>query len=470
VFGPGHDGRSLVFLQLFDSNSAERTKFGWQVSEMNAIAQRKHTPKKDTVATTGEIFSDSTVLEVVCAPKASRQLKLLFWNGTKGAVSSRHIHDGCLYQPADVPPSLYYATRFPVRYESHHSARQLLNRTEQLFTRYLHFAERESRLLAVFAMSTWIADRLPIAPALVISGPDPTSGIELLKLLHCLCRRPVLLGEITPLGLRALPTQFSLTLLINQQGLRPAMLRLLSVAQHRGMHLIGNRGNLIDFYCPKAIFCGSDTIEGLSESAIQISTAQAGGRWIAIDEQLQAKIADEFQPQLLSYRLHNVCKSSALNVAVESFSAATTQLAFIIGLCLSEDAELARETVQLLQAQDDDLRAQQLLDVNCVLLEVLWGLIHKSESNAVMVSDLAKFVNALLHSRGGELHYSPVEIGWKLHAAGIPRHATAAGRQVVLDAANHGRLHTLARSYLSLAQNALECKDCGDFKQRTESK
>ena len=53
-------------------------------------------------------------------------------------------------------------------YEPHNSARQLLNRTEQLFSRYLHFAERDSGLLAVFAMSTWIAGRLPTAPALVI--------------------------------------------------------------------------------------------------------------------------------------------------------------------------------------------------------------------------------------------------------------------------------------------------------------
>lgn len=411
---------------------------------MDATARRNHRTKKGTVVTTGETFSDGTMLEVVCAPNPSRQLDLLFWNGTNGTVSSRFIHDGCVYQPAEVPASLYQATRFPVRYEPHNSARQLLNRTEQLFSRYLHFAERESRLLAVFAMSTWIADRLPTAPALVISGPDQRSGIELLKLLHCLCRRPVLLTEITPLGLRALPTQFSLTLLINQQGLRPAMLRLLSVAQYRGMHLLGNRGNLIDFYGPKAIFCGSDTIELLSESAIQISTAQGGGRRIAMDEQLQKRIADEFQSQLLSYRLQKVSKLSTLNFAVESLSPATEQLAFMIGVCLSEDAEVARETVQLLRAQDDDLRAQQLLDVNCVLLEVLWGLMHKSEFNVVMVNDLAKFVNALLHSRGGELHYSPVEIGWKLHAAGIPRHATAAGRQVVLDASNRRRLHELA--------------------------
>jgi len=326
----------------------------------------------------------------------------------------------------------------------------------------LHFAERESRLLAVFAMSTWIADRLPTAPTLVISGPDQRSGIELLRLLHCLCRRPVLLAEVTALGLRTLPSHFSLTLLISQQRLRPAMLRVLSVAQHRGMHLLGSRGTLIDIYGPKAIFCGSDAMDSFSESAIQISTAQAGGRSIAIDEQLQKRVADEFQPQLLSYRLQNVSNLSTSGIEVENLSSATEQLAFIIAASLREEPELARETVRLLQAQDDDIRAQQLLDVDVLLVEVLWGLIHKGAYNAVMVNDLAKFVNVLLQDRGETSYYSPVEIGWKLHTAGIPRHATAAGRQVVLDAANRRRIHNLARCYeLSFAKSVPGCRDCG---------
>jgi hypothetical protein len=425
---------------------------------MKATAQLKGEPK--TVVTTGQIFPDGTILELVCALNWSRRLDLLFWNGIKATVSSRVAHDGCFYEPADVPPSLYHATRFPVRYDPYNSVRHLLNQTEQLFTQYLHFADREARLLAVFAMSTWIADRLPTAPTLVISGPDQRSGIGLLKLLHCLCRRPVLLAEVTPVGLRALPIQFSLTLLINQQGLRPAMLRFLNVAQHRGMHVLGNRGTLIDLYGPKAIFCGGDVIESLSESAIQISTAQASGRWIAIDEQLQKRIADEFQPQLLSYRLQNVSKLSTSGIEVEKLSAATEQLAFIIAASLSEDPELARETVRLLQAQADDIRAQQLLDVDRVLVEVLWGLIHKEATNAVLVNDLAKYVNVLLQSRGVQLSYSAVEIGWKLRAAGIPRHAIAAGREVVLDVVNRRRIHNLACYYdFSSAQSVPDCRE-----------
>jgi hypothetical protein len=226
----------------------------------------------------------------------------------------------------------------------------------------------------------------------------------------------------------------------------------------------------IDLYGPKAIFCRSDVIESLSESTIQISTAQTGGRCIAIDEQLQERIANEFQPQLLSYRLQNVSKVSTLELEGENLSASTEQLAFIIAASLSEDRELAQETVRLLQAQDEDIRAQQLLDVHRVLVEVLWGLIHKSAFNAVLVKDLANFINVVLQSRGEPVNYSPEEIGWKLSALGIPRHAIAAGREVLLDAANRLRIHKLARAYdLPFAQRVPGCRQCC-LKEATDDK
>jgi hypothetical protein len=64
-------------------------------------------------------------------------------------------------------------------------------------------------------MNTWLADRSPNALTLAISGPDQQLGIQLLRLLRCLCHHPVMLAELTPGSYRML--RLSLRLLLDQQ-------------------------------------------------------------------------------------------------------------------------------------------------------------------------------------------------------------------------------------------------------------
>ena len=143
------------------------------------------------------------------------------------------------------------------------------------------------------------------------------------------------------------------------------------------------------------------------------------------------------------------------------FTAATRGLAIALGACLSEDPELARETIQLLRSQDDDARAEKQCDVSSVVVEVLWGRVHHGSQKAITVAELAKLVNALLRSRGDELNYSAEEIGWKLRVMGVRRHSSVAGRQVLLDQGTRRQIHDLACAYdLPCTLAAENCSDC----------
>lgn len=66
--------------------------------------------------------------------------------------------------------------------------------------RHLGLPESESGLIACFAISTWLADRLPNALTLTISGPDEQLGIQLLRLVRCVCHHPMMLAEPTPVA------------------------------------------------------------------------------------------------------------------------------------------------------------------------------------------------------------------------------------------------------------------------------
>ena len=431
---------------------------------MNIKTKTKSTTvngSRECISTAGEIFTDGIMIELVAGSMELNRSDLLLWNGSRATVGPRVEHGGCIYEAPALPPSLYRATRFPSGCHDYSSARSLFITITDLFKHHLDFPEVESSLLACFSVSTWLADHLPVAPTLMISGPDQELGIDVLRLLSCLCRHPLMLAEVTPRDFRSLCTQLSLTLLLNQQELKPNMQRLFRASNHRGLHLSGNRGNVVDCYGPKAFFCGNDAaLDILDGGVIHISAAPSQSQSSALDESVQNKIANDLQPQLLMYRLENSGKVPE-SVDVSKFTFATRPLARTLAACFPEDSELARDTVQLLGLQDEEVRGQRSLDVNCAIVEILWGIVHDRKQQPVRVNELTKFVNALLRSRGETLAYSAEEIGWKLRDLNIPRHTSSSGRQVLLGRNTSQRVHILAQAYdLHLQSVEVRCPDC----------
>ena len=434
-----------VPVRRFALNSKAKTK-----------AKRASHATNGCIITPGEIFADGAMIELVAGSSGLNKPELLLWTGSKATVGPRVEHGGCVYEAPDGAPSLYGTMRLPSRISGYNSARGLFAAIGDLFQHHLDLPERESSLLACFSISTWLADRVPTAPSLTIVGPEPELGIEVLRLLSCVCRHPLLLAEVTPGGFRSLPMPLGLTLLLSQQDLKPNLHRLFRASSYRGLLLPGNRGSVVDLYGPKAIFCGNDDAVGtLSGGVIHISLMPSQLQSSGLDEQMQNEIANSFQPRLLLYRLKNFGKVHESQADVARFTFATRQLAHTLAVCFPEDPELARDAVELLQPQDEEVREQRSRDVNCAIVEILWALTHKGKQREVRVDELAKDVTALLQSRGENLIYSAEEVGWKLSKLNIPRRSSRSGRQVLLGRDTHQSVHRMARAY------DLPCEEAG---------
>ena len=289
----------------------------------------------------------------------------------------------------------------------------------------------------------------------------------MLRLLSCVCRHPLMLAELTPCSFRSLPMQLSLTLLLDQQLLGPNVQRLLRASSYRGMHLPGNGGRVVSLYGSKAIFCGNEAaVDTLSGGEIHISLAPSELQLPPLDEQTQNEIANDFQPRLLMYRLKNCKKVRESRVDVSKFTFATRHLARTLAACFPDDSELASDTVQLLQPQDEEVRGQRTRDVNCAIVEILCDMIHDGKERDITVNELAKNVNGLLRSRGEILEFSAEEVGWKLRDLNIPRHNSSVGRQVLLERDTSQRVHRLAEVYdLPYSRRVMEgCPDCNQAK------
>jgi hypothetical protein len=418
--------------------------------------------KGPRIPTAGELFPDGHAIELVADPEHRGKLKLLEWDGKKATAASLVAHGGLVYEPLGLENSIFRAMRLPTRCAEYASTKDLFADVAGLFKKYLDLPEHDADQLAGWSFSTWFSDCLPSAPGLSVYSPDLNRESNLQRLLACTCRRPLALAEVTSSSFRLLPMQLRPTLLLNRAGLTPRVCTLLHTSTHRGFYLPGSKGGMLDPYGAKALFAGMNADSVLNGEAIQFSLAPAQHHSLVSDACLD-RIARQFQPRLLMYRLLNSRKVRECRFDVPTFTFPTRELARNLGACLPDDPGLAQCLVDLLEAQDRDARAQRCTDVDSAIVEVILVFFHKQEVREVGVQKVTELTNTLLRARGEILEYSPEEIGRKMARLGLRRHRNAAGQNLLLCREVSRRVHRLGRFYgvLSPQKNgAPTCAEC----------
>lgn len=87
-------------------------------------------------------------------------------------------------------------TRLPTAISPNATLEDLLQKTQKCVSTYVDLQPQHVRLVSNFVLYTWFADRLTVASYLWITGPCSAGKTKLLRLMHCLCRRAVLVSDI----------------------------------------------------------------------------------------------------------------------------------------------------------------------------------------------------------------------------------------------------------------------------------
>jgi hypothetical protein len=95
---------------------------------------------------------------------------------------------------------------------------ELLRRLESLISQCAAVDEKYVRVLADFVLSTWFVDRLEVAPYLSVVGLPQSGKTTLLRALSLVCRRPLLIADITSASFYQACTRFVPTILIDETG------------------------------------------------------------------------------------------------------------------------------------------------------------------------------------------------------------------------------------------------------------
>jgi hypothetical protein len=299
-------------------------------------------------------------------------------------------------------------------------------------------------------------------PILVITSPSPAEARRFLRLLRCFCRHGVVVTELNPAGFWTLPMSLRPTLLIDQSELTRPMRELLRASGGRGAY-IARRGEFVDVRCVKAVYSTESDIDTeVNEGLLRVAAVPAEGRLPFLDRRDEERIAAEFQPQLLDYRLRNYRAVRESTFDAPGFTTGVRELAQTLGAAIVGDQEIQQGVISLLSRQDDDVRVRRGTLPEFGIITALLSLLHERQKSKLLVSEFTTFVNVVLRANGEILEYSPEEIGRRIPAMGLFTKRRNRGNLIKLTRQISRLAHDLSRRYgvTTTPPSFPGCPDC----------
>jgi hypothetical protein len=376
---------------------------------------------KTVIETAGEVFPGGKMIEML-AGAAGGDPRLLLWSGKRKTVeSSRVEYKEQQYRPMSIERSIAREFVLPGRLGTCGSTRELLHSICTLTKQLAALPDQVASVMGRFILGTWAIEAFPVAPALIVNGPDVVRGEQLMSLLHCFCRHGLRVTGVTPAGFCSLPSGFRFTILLSQSTISGVLQRLLGDASCRDQR-IPRRGVLLDLYGTQVIHSESTLEDGARiRPLLEVPMPLVGVPVPTLTQEKQRQIRDDFQPKLLAYRCENLAKACDLQFDASKLSNSLRPLAHALAAATPTDADLRAEVLDLLRDEDREARSKRWTDLGTVVIESI--LFHCAEAAGadvyVYVGDLAQTAQEILRHRGEEVEFDPGAIGKNLKMLGF---------------------------------------------------
>ena len=412
-----------------------------------------------TIKSSGEIFSDGSSIELITSPDGETLL-LLYCTGERTEIA-REIRCGeHVYQPVALHSSLRRALRFPTGIVDCVDGATLFREIVELQQEFGGVSEYGAFSVAAWDFASWLADVLPSPPLLLVSGSKLSPAITLFRLNRCLCRRGLVLAEISRSALASLPMELRPTIMVAQPELSDRFWSIWTASNHRGTFIPGPRGTVLDVVGSRALFTGPDGTSRCTDNAIHISLPPECSNIARLDDRQEKQIAAKYLPQLLRYRVDFLRRLRDSGFAKSEASFSNGDFAGTLKFCLPDGPAVTDGVGRLVRQEEEDRERRLACDLGAVIVEVLWTKLQDSRAD-LGVSRIADFANAILRLRGENREYSAPEVGWQLRQIGIPRHSGRDGNSVRFSQEIWRRVHELAQIYrLRLPPHPNSCLQC----------
>jgi hypothetical protein len=429
------------------------------------MAGRKNSERhsdKPVVHTGGKVFPDGSMLELIQTPNG--ELSFLSWNGKSTKTAGKFVREGETFAPLRVDPTILHWLQLPSNTAEYGSTRKLFTEISDLISR-TQLDDGVVKVASFSVFATWMAEFLPVAPYLWIVAP-PTSAVgPLLQVLHLLCRRSIVVSEISAGQFRFLPVDLRPTLLIEVSQQSRQVLKLLR-ASKRHRALIAADGKAVDAFGARIVFA-PEPLRDPESAGFPLELVLPPTRQYVppISSSEAERIAAEYQAKLLHYRIANGAKVRTPAFDLDQFTVPMQEIAQSLAASIVDDDELQSQIVPLLKTLDREIQVDRASLLPAIVLEVLLARCHSVTGKYFPVTDLTADVNTVLRGRGEMLEVSPENIGWTLRALGLHTDFIPGGRKgLVLSNDVRKKIHDLAVAYgvrtLREFPEKIECPLC----------
>ncbi len=404
-------------------------------------------PSIIVVSTSGETLPGGNSVNLF--RMANRELGVIVWDGKQGRLNNSVVHDGHRYQPVPIGETILRELTLPNAILQCGPTQQFWTTICDLLVNFAGLEGQAVELAARTILCSALIEALPVAPALLIAGPDYARGKRLLTLLGCMCRHPLRLTGVTVAGLCSLGGGARFTLLIGQPVLDEAVKKLLGMARVRDQK-IPYRGGLLDLFGVQVIHSDSPLLANSAPfRCIQIPMLPLDHALPAFDLETQAKITHEIQAKLLMFRCQKLEIARKLAFDVSKFADELQDLATGLATATPDDVELQGRVFDLLRDEDDEVRAARCTELHRVTCDAIRVAGAKTPGKNIYVSDLANVAQEILRERGcADSKVIPATFGKRLRHLGFVASRDANGKKLLLTDAVINRAKELIHNFI----------------------
>lgn len=308
---------------------------------------------------------------------------------------------------------------------------ELFSEIISTFSEYVKVRPDDLSIIAALVLASWFTDCAEVAPYLWITGPLGSGKTTLLKLLWCLCRRGLLVGDIRSGSIYQIVDAWNPTLLVDELelGTRASaeLLQLLRSGSVPGTPTVRN-GKRFSTYGVKAFSSRQPPGDAaLSSRGLIISMSPTSCDMRALNNAAMQTLERKFQSRMcmLRVRHHKAVKDQhAFPMDLDGLSPRMKQIARALAAPLLGDAESTSKLIAALRNQDEQARVDRSLEPEWLVVAELMTAVHEGLERGrpiseLLVGGLAISVNRRLKFLGEDVKLSAKVVGLILKGLGV---------------------------------------------------